>query len=343
MINKDQLKAQKIKQARMLVFACPTTSFTEEEIATVSSYVESGGNVFLLAGESRDKTSRANLNALLAPFSIEVTSTSVIRTSYYRYFHPKEALVTNGVMHEDFIRAVQNEGEVEPRSRFTLELNIDDKEDTEDCNLQGFRFVYPYGVSLNVKRPAMPLLNSGTVCYPVNACILAYCRKGQGTVFVAGSWRLFSDSYFEQEENGKLFDFVMNFVMQPDTGSNVNGFFTADKGVPVEAFNTKNSVPSIEAMAEKLKSCIQETPDISHNFLTKFESNLFEANFDHLPESLKLFDQLNVPYGPLKLIPPVFETPMLGLTPSVFPPLFIDLEPPKLELFDLDDEFADQE
>lgn len=34
---------------------------------------------------------------------------------------------------------------------------------------------------------------------------------------------------------------------------------------------------------------------------------------------------------------------MLGLTPSVFPPVLIELEPPKLELFNLDDEFANQE
>lgn len=34
---------------------------------------------------------------------------------------------------------------------------------------------------------------------------------------------------------------------------------------------------------------------------------------------------------------------MLGLTPSTFPPVLVDLEPPKLELFDLDDEFANQE
>lgn len=34
---------------------------------------------------------------------------------------------------------------------------------------------------------------------------------------------------------------------------------------------------------------------------------------------------------------------MLGLTPSVFPPILEDIEPPWLELFDLDDEFADKE
>lgn len=34
---------------------------------------------------------------------------------------------------------------------------------------------------------------------------------------------------------------------------------------------------------------------------------------------------------------------MLGLTPAVFPPILEEVEPPRLELFDLDDEFADKE
>lgn len=34
---------------------------------------------------------------------------------------------------------------------------------------------------------------------------------------------------------------------------------------------------------------------------------------------------------------------MLGLTPAVFPPILEEMEPPRLELFDLDDEFADRE
>ncbi len=43
------------------------------------------------------------------------------------------------------------------------------------------------------------------------------------------------------------------------------------------------------------------------------------------------------------MIFPIFETPMLGLTPAVFPPILEEIEPPRLELFDLDDEFADKE
>lgn len=70
---------------------------------------------------------------------------------------------------------------------------------------------------------------------------------------------------------------------------------------------------------------------------------MFKAGFDLLPETIKLYEKLSVKHEPLRLIPPIFETPMLGLTPSTFPPILVDLEPPKLELFDLDDEFANQE
>ena len=74
-----------------------------------------------------------------------------------------------------------------------------------------------------------------------------------------------------------------------------------------------------------------------------FDTSLYKVNFDLLPESIKLYDKLQVKHEPLKLISPIFDTPMLGLTPSVFPPILIELEPPKLELFNLDDEFANQE
>ena len=61
-----------------------------------------------------------------------------------------------------------------------------------------------------------------------------------------------------------------------------------------------------------------------------------------VPEALRLYKQLEMKHEPLTLIPPQFETPMLGLVPAVFPPILSELAPPKLELFDLDDEFADQ-
>lgn len=51
---------------------------------------------------------------------------------------------------------------------------------------------------------------------------------------------------------------------------------------------------------------------------------------------------MDVTHEPLTLIPPTFETPMPSLEPAVFPPSLKELEPPNLELFDLDDHFANQ-
>ena len=349
-INKEQLKIQKIKQAKLIVFACPTNDFTEEDISTIIHYIEEGGNCLVLSQESGNKNLRTNLNYLLEKFSIELTNSSVIRTNYFRYFHPKEALVTNGVIHEDFLRAVQ--GGEEPREsapRFAGMNLIDDKEPGEAANIQGFKFVYPFGSTLNVKTPAISLLSTGTVCYPVNSHVLGYCQKGKGKIFVGGSWKIFADDYYDKEENAKIFDFILNFI-KPQPNTNDKGtktkkteFFMPDKFSTQDQTEKPKILPNIEALSEKLKNCVQESPDISGSFLTKFQTGLFEANFNLLPETLALFPKLNIPYGPIKLIPPIFDTPMLGLTPAVFPPILVDLEPPKLELFDLDDEFANQE
>jgi len=110
--------------------------------------------------------------------------------------------------------------------------------------------------------------------------------------------------------------------------------------VPVT--ETLHSVADIAELAESLKPCLQDSGDISRNPSTLFSRRLFSINFDMVPDSIGLYKKLNLKYEPLTLIKPNFETPMLGLQPATFPPILTDLPPPKLELYDLDDEFTDQ-
>lgn len=338
-INKDQLKLQKLKQAKLVVFAGPTANFKEEDIAVIDQYVEQGGNVVFLSQDGGDRTSRSNLNSVLAKYSMAVANNSIIRTTYFKYFHPKEALITNGVLHKDFLRLVNNEEKDQLLATLNQNIQNDERDTIENQTYQGFKFVYPFGTSIIVKSPAVPILSTGSVCFPVNSYVFSYIQKGSGKVFLLGSWQLFSDIYFDSEENSKIFDFILKLIKKDKSVRP----FQPEKDIVIENGNSKTSVPNIEALSEKLKSCVQESPDISHNFLSQFKHNLFEANFNHLPEALDLYKKMSIPYAPLKLISPIFETPMLGLTPSVFPPILVDLEPPKLELFDLDDEFANQE
>jgi len=101
-------------------------------------------------------------------------------------------------------------------------------------------------------------------------------------------------------------------------------------------------VPDVAEMAEKLKSCLQESEDLPRDFTTLYDETLFKYDTNLIPDSLALYDQLNVKHEMLTLIPPQFETPMLGLQPAVFPPILRELPAPNLELFDLDEEFASE-
>lgn len=75
---------------------------------------------------------------------------------------------------------------------------------------------------------------------------------------------------------------------------------------------------------------------MANNFFNKFQIPKNDNNLNLLQDSLELYWKMDVKNESLKLIPPIFETPMLGLTPAVFPPILLDVEGPKLELFDLD-------
>jgi intraflagellar transport protein 52 len=51
---------------------------------------------------------------------------------------------------------------------------------------------------------------------------------------------------------------------------------------------------------------------------------------------------MGLKHEPLTLIQPNFETPLPPLQPAVFPPLLQELAPPALDLFDLDEVFANE-
>jgi len=272
----------------------------------------------------------------LKDLGVEFENNSVIKTTQHKYLHPKEALVTNGMIHKALVPKIKNAEEKEIESKFNIKTILDENDDTDINNYTGLKIIYPFGCALKLSGSAIPILNSGTVSYPVNSTLIGFASKGKGRVIVSGSWKILEDSYIDQEDNLKLFEYLIKILTNNDL---LKDFLKITKAVKNTQYNSA-TVPNIESLSEKLKCCIQESPSISQNFLNKFKIKLYESDFEKLPEALKLFEKLNVPYNNLKLIPPSFETPLLGLTPAVFPPILIDIEPPKLELFDLDDEFA---
>lgn len=336
MVNKEAIRYQRIKQATLLIFPSPTLSLDKEELSSVKSYLEEGGNLILLGNEGWGKDIDNGFNELLGVAGISFLGNSVIKTNFFRYNHPKEALISNGLFYEGQAEEMRTgAGRVLSKIDFR---DLDDNED-EGNNFGGMSVVFPFGSSLSVNEPAISIFHSGTSCYPIGSPLIALSKIGRGRMAVIGSWKIAEDHYYDKEDNSIL----LNSIIQALTQEKIWKIISTS----IKKISNKNPpqpiLPNIESLSERLKPCIDETMDISTSFLNHFQTKLYESNFEHLPESLDLYKKLNVPCQPLKFITPSFETPMLGMTPSVFPPVLADLESPALELYDLDDEFADFE
>ena len=252
-----------------------------------------------------------------------VNSDSVARTHYYKYFHPKEALVSNGVLNREISRAAGK--------------NISSGDDDDNCNAQALTFLYPYGATLNVIKPSIPVLSSGSVSFPLNRpiCSLYPGKHGKGKIAVVGSVHMFSDQYIDKEENSKIMEVLFTFLTTDNLKLN-----QIDAEDPEVA--DYNMQPETSVLSEQVRACLQETEEVPRDITSLFDSSLFKLDTTLVPAVLKAYTDLNVKHEPLTLITPQFETPLPPLQPSVFPPQFRELVPPSLDLFDLDEQFSNE-
>ena len=95
-----------------------------------------------------------------------INNDSVVRTNYHKYFHPKECLISNGVLNRAISEAAGKTGtKVAAGSSGTDDLAN---------NAQALAFLYPYGATLNVAKPAIPVLSTGSVSFPLNRPVCAF-------------------------------------------------------------------------------------------------------------------------------------------------------------------------
>lgn len=162
---------------------------------------------------------------------------------------------------------------------------------------------------------------------------------------------MFADDYLMKEENMKLWDILFSWLMNSKSGAESAGAGAGAAAInvnfdPVDAEDPDVSeyyyLPDTHALAERLRSCLQESEELPKDFTQLFDDALFKFDTNLIPEAVKLYEALNVKHEPLSLIPPQFETPLPPLQPAVFPPTLRELPPPALDQFDLDEHFASE-
>ncbi|XP_026788429.3 intraflagellar transport protein 52 homolog isoform X2 [Pangasianodon hypophthalmus] len=328
---KEEITAEKLHGVKLWITAGPREKFTEAELQVLKQYLDGGGNVLAMLGEGGEVKYDTNINFLLEEFGIMVNSDAVVRNVYYKYFHPKEALVSNGILNREISRAA---GKV-------VTGVIDDESPGNNTHsnrniTRALTFVYPYGATLSVMKPAVAVLSTGSVCFPLNRPVLAFSKvENAGKLAVLGSCHMFSDQYLDKEENSKIMDVVFQWLTTDNIHLN-----QIDAEDPEIADYTM--LPDTGYLSERLRVCLQEGEENPRDFTSLFDMSLFRLSTDSLPSVIRAYKQLHVKHEPLQLITPQFETPLPPLQPAVFQPAFRDLPPPMLDLFDLDETFSSE-
>ncbi|XP_041061274.1 intraflagellar transport protein 52 homolog isoform X3 [Carcharodon carcharias] len=298
---KDEITEEKLIGVKLWITAGPREKFTAAELEILKKYLESGGRILVMLGEGGESKYDTNINFLLEEYGIMVNNDAVVRNMYYKYFHPKEALISNGILN------------------------------------RALTFVYPFGATLSVMKPAVAVLSSGSVCFPLNRPILAfyYSKLQGGKLAVLGSCHMVSDQYFDKEENGKIMDVVFQWLTTNEI--QLNQIDAEDPEI-----SDYTMLPDTAKLSDRLRVCLQEGDENPRDFTTLFDMSVFKLDTMALPKVITAYEQLNVKHESLQLIQPQFETPLPTLQPAVFPPSFRELPAPTLDLFDLDETFSSE-
>uniref|UniRef100_T1JK26 ABC-type uncharacterized transport system domain-containing protein n=1 Tax=Strigamia maritima TaxID=126957 RepID=T1JK26_STRMM len=321
--NKEELSVEILNQACVFVFGGPREKFTELEFNCMTKYMDSGGSILVLMGEGGEKNFKTNINFFLEEFGIMVNTDSVIRSTFYKYFHPKECLVSDGVLNRSISKAAGK--------------SIPGLQNDEGNDSKALSFLYPFGATLNVAKPAIAVLSTGSIAVPRDRPVCAFYTntKSGGKLAVLGSGLIFSDLYIDKEENNKIRDVLFQFLTGTDLKLN-----EIDADSP--EITDYRTTPDIAKLAENVRVCLQESDEIPTDYTKLFDSKLFQVDMKVVPNAIKAFEQLSIKHEPLRLITPQFEAPYPPLQSAVFQPVFQELPNPSLELFDLDEAFSSE-
>lgn len=277
----------------------------------------------VMLGENGENFFDTNINFLLEEFGMNINSDSVVRQHYYKYFHPKEAILNGCVvcenMNNELLKVIKKGGSL-----------MDEKFDIE--------ILYPFGATLNCIAPSNVLITTSTIAYPFNRAVCGYYSNDKGGQILAiGSGHMFTDKYIINEHNMNVWDYFITLLVERTITFKSKDFNDVE-------INDYTPIPDIIYLADQPKICLVESfdCDIPADFKKLFDMQLYSINNDRLHEVVSMYEKLGIEYENLKIIKPAFELPLPPIQLAVFPPVFSDLPPPPVELFDLDESFSSE-
>lgn len=372
-VNKEDIQLEKLLPHDIVIISIPQEDLSEGDLKVIKDYCDLGGSVLLTLSDGHGGKFN-HLNEKFSEwFGISFNEDCVVRTVLHKYFHPKEVCVTNGITNREINRAA---GKVVigaanlsgPTSGFggksglagasagsmfgrtgagTLAgtkagLALAQKDDAAQQGPTSLVFVYPYGLTMNVQRPAVPILSSGFMAYPLNRPIGAVWesnelvdhngQKKRGKLMVLGSGFIMEDAWIGKEENDKLLTVLFDFLLHRLKLNQID----ADE----PDITDYHYLPDTASLSERLRVAVEESEELPRDFTKLFDLTTFKLDTNMIPAVIDCYHKLNIKHEPLTLIPPEFQAPLPPRLPATFEPTHREPPAPALDLFDLDEHFA---
>lgn len=154
----------------------------------------------ILLGEGGETDFNTNVNFFLEEYGMSINADVALRASYYKFFHPKEAIVCEGIGTQSLLKVIREQSSADWDQ-------IDEIIKPE--------FVYPFGATLNVINPSVALLTTGPVVYPFNRPICGiFCHQSGGKILAIGSGHMFNDRYICEEANMIIWDYIFRLMTE---------------------------------------------------------------------------------------------------------------------------------
>lgn len=207
--------------------------------------------------------------------------------------------------------------------------------------LKSLLYLYPFGATLNVVKPSVAVLSTGSTsfppCRPTCSFYESTAASGDngkgGKMVVLGSGHMLLDKYLPKESNTLLLDLILQYFS--DASFSLNSIDSTNPEI-----TDYNMVPDLEVLCSNPMLFLSESEEIPSDYLSLFSREIKRISNRGLYQVNRTFDELQIEKRALQVIKPHFETPLPALQPAVFPPVFRSLTKPELELYDLDNEFS---
>ena len=107
-----------------------------------------------------------------------------------------------------------------------------------------------------------------------------------------GSVDMWSDDWIDKEENMKLCDMILLWLLSEYDFDMTSA--ASDSDVVSDAVANFVPVPNIEALSQNLKPCLQGLDELPSDFTKLFDMKMFSFDVNLIPEALKLYQQLGM-------------------------------------------------